>query len=85
MPVDFSGRWLLDKPKRAPGPLFPTQVGTHLQRLQELRGLCQQTVLTWEGDTLMCRQGGDKANHGWKHLFRLEVCRRAGWLALEAT
>ncbi|XP_072544397.1 retinol-binding protein 2b [Salminus brasiliensis] len=26
-----------------------------------------KTLITWEGDTLVCRQKGEKANRGWKH------------------
>uniref|UniRef100_A0A4W4GJN0 Lipocalin/cytosolic fatty-acid binding domain-containing protein n=1 Tax=Electrophorus electricus TaxID=8005 RepID=A0A4W4GJN0_ELEEL len=81
MPVDFSGRWLLESNENLePGRIhenidFATRkVAMRLSPAKVFfqegdRFVIETFMLTWEGDTLMCRQGGDKANHGWKHLF----------------
>ncbi|KAK2860972.1 hypothetical protein Q7C36_005138 [Tachysurus vachellii] len=29
--------------------------------------LIEQTLVSWQGDTLVCTQKGEKANRGWKH------------------
>lgn len=29
--------------------------------------LCEQTLVSWVGDTLVCTQNGEKDKRGWKH------------------
>ncbi|XP_076828792.1 retinol-binding protein 2-like isoform X2 [Brachyhypopomus gauderio] len=109
MPVDFSGRWVLESSEnledymKALNVDFATRkIATHLSQTKVIiqegdkfviktlstfrnyelsftvseevqehtRGLDNRlvkTVVTWDGDVLVCKQRGEKDNRGWKH------------------